>query len=387
MASLKKRGKYYSIVFKKKVDGKFVYNQFALGTTYKKIAEHKKTEYEKLVQNGEIDPFEPNWSLKEYEQSVSSDMSNKIVNSYYLEDLKKDFLKTKSHATDATKKGYKSVIKLFTEHVGQSMTVNLIRTNDIRSFCFKKSYSNATQRNYLIHLKAFFSWLTEQGIIEKNPCKGIKPPKKKDKLVDKIFDEKDLNKIFIAFRKYQLKHVKEKHIIHDNQKQHWFKPLITTAYYTGMRRKELVQLRWEQVNLENREVFVTDTKNGRERTVVLFDPVYYRLKAWHKLSGKPNKGLVFPSPRSTKNLEVALTGENASKIFKFYVREAKLKDGIHFHGLRHSCATFMIKKGFDVSLVKGMLGHESIEVTMRYVTLGGKDRMNRAKELGLITEN
>ena len=97
--------------------------------------------------------------------------------------------------------------------------------------------------------------------------------------------------------------------------------------------------------------------------------------------------MVFPSPRSNDRIEISLTGNNVSKVFKSYVKEAGIKDTIHFHSLRHSCATYMIRQGFDVTMVKEMLGHKSIQVTMRYVNLVVKDRKDRAKKLGLITEN
>lgn len=86
--------------------------------------------------------------------------------------------------------------------------------------------------------------------------------------------------------------------------QHWFKPLITLAFNTGLRRKESIQLRWEHVNLDNRFIRVTDTKNGSERTVPIFDQLYWRLKAWHKFIGHPESELVFPSPKSTSIQEI-----------------------------------------------------------------------------------
>ena len=387
MASLKKRGKKYSIVFKKHINGKQVIKTYALGTSYKKVAEHKRVEYEKLHQRGEINPFEEGWSVKKYEKSQQVSAKPTTSDSYYLEDLKNDFLKYKAHVTESTKRGYKSVIKLFIEHVGRSMTAPLVKPADIRTFCLNTNYSNATQRNYYRHLKAFFAWMTQKEIISENPCDDVKPPKQKDNLVEKIFDDATLKTIFTTFRKTQLKHKKSGAITHDTQKQHWFKPLITTAYYTGLRRGELVRLRWEHVNLSERELYVTDTKGGNERTVIIFDQAYKRLVAWHKLQGYPGKGLVFPSPRSNDRIEIALIGDNVSKVFKSYVEKADVKDTIHFHSLRHSCATYMIKQGFDVTMVKEMLGHKSIQVTMRYVNLVVKDRKDRAKKLGLITDN
>lgn len=359
---------------------------FALGTRYKKIAEEKKVLYQKLYEEGKIDPFQDGWSVKDYERAqYESSGKAAVVDSYFLDDLKEDFLKTKSHTTKATRKGYGSVIKLFIDHVGRSMTATLIKPSDIRTFCFKDSYSNATQRNYYKHLKVFFAWLTEKGIIEENPCEEVTPPKKRDKLVDKIFSEEELGQIFEAFKAHHKKCEENRHIVQQSLRQDWFIPMIQTAYYTGLRRKEITRLKWHQVDLENREIQVTDTKNGRERTVLVFDKAYHTLKDWHAESGNPKNGFVFPSPKSHKKGQFALPGDYVSKVFKGYVKKAELNESIHFHGLRHSCATFMIREGVDVTMVKEMLGHRSIEVTMRYVSLNVNDRKNRAKELGLIS--
>ena len=68
MASLRKRNNYYSIVFATRVDGKLIQKTYALGTKYKKIAEQKKYQYEKLHEAGEINPFADDWNLQEYEK-------------------------------------------------------------------------------------------------------------------------------------------------------------------------------------------------------------------------------------------------------------------------------------------------------------------------------
>jgi integrase len=266
------------------------------------------------------------------------------------------------------------------------MPVKHIKPSDIRTFCFQNRLSNATQRSYLKYLKTFFKWLIDEGIIEINPCEKIHLPRKKDKLVDKIIREGQLQTIFLTFRNLQIEKRKAGYIKSPRQMQFWFKPIITTAFYTGMRRNELLQLRWEHVNLESREVHVTDTKNGEERSVVLFDPVCRRLIAWRKFMRDSETGLVFPSPKSNDMMEIKLTGDTVSKTFKSIIRQSVIKNTVNFHGLRHSCATFMLRQGFNVIEVKEMLGHKSIEITNRYVHLISDDRKNKAEELGLITK-
>ncbi|MEL7832772.1 site-specific integrase [Fodinibius sp. Rm-B-1B1-1] len=384
MASLTKRSGNYSIVFKTTLNGKSYKKTYALGTKYKKIAEQKKLEYEKLYDAGKINPFDDDWNLQEYEKEQELDgtsLTSPVINT-----LQRQFLKDKTNVTEQTKKTYRQVISQFMEQVGYSMPVTMINTNDIKKFCLKPHLANASKKNYLIHLKAFFNWIVDKEILESNPCDNIGLPKTRDNLVDKIIDEAQLKEIFEKFKAYQKKHQESGAIKTDQQKQHWFIPLITLAFYTGLRRKEIIQLRWEHVNLEDRFLRVTDTKNGYERTVPIFDNLYTELKQWHKFNENPKNGLVFPSPMSVPNGEKALMGDNVSKRFKYFAtKEAKLKDSIHFHSLRHSCATFLLRNGFNVIEVKNMLGHKSLEVTNKYVHLVPNDLLNTANRNGLIT--
>ena len=152
-----------------------------------------------------------------------------------------------------------------------------------------------------------------------------------------------------------------------------------------MRRKEILNLKWEEVNLGRAEIHVTDTKNGKERTVTVFDQVYYTLKDWRKFNNNPKRGLVFPSPRSNGKIEIKLEPNNVSRVFKKYAKRAQMKPAVNFHSLRHSNATYRLRENYDVTVVKEELGHSSIEVTMRYVHLVSKDRKEKAIQKGHIS--
>lgn len=384
MASLKKRNNNYSIVFKTRLEGKQITKTYALGTRYKKIADQKKLEYEKLYQSGEINPFDDDWNLQKFEKQ--QELEGTSITSPFLNSLKDEFLKSKTNVTGKTKTTYKQILSQFIDMIGHTMPITKVNANDIRTFCLREKLANASKKTYLIHLKAFFNWVVERGFIEINPCDKIALPKTRDNLVDKIIEEKDLKILFKKFKEYQHKHQDSGAIKSDEQMQHWFIPVITLAFYTGLRRKEIIQLKWEHVNLEERFLRVTDTKNGYERSVPIFDALYSQLLSWKKFNGNPKKGLVFPSPKSNSKIEIALTGNTVSKRFKFYAtKKAKLKSSINFHGLRHSCATFLLRKGFNVIEVKNMLGHKSLEVTNKYVHLVANDLLTTANRNGLIT--
>jgi site-specific recombinase XerD len=383
MASLKKRNGNYSIVFVTHVDGKRIQKMFSLGTKRKQIAEQKKNQYEKLYESGELNPFEPGWNLKEYELS-QKDIEGAGDRSLYLSDLKEEFLDSKTNITQKSKDAYDDVIGRFVETVGESLPIHRVTVKDLKEYCLNPDLANASKKNYLRHLKAFFNWAVKEGLIQKNPCNEVKVPKVKENVVDKIIDESQLKKMLSKFDEIQEERRGKGELKNAMADKFWFRPLMTMAFYTGMRRKEIINLDWSHVKLKERFLRVTDTKNGQERTVPIFDPLYITLNEWHQQHATPDHGLVFPHPRSTEKLRFPLLGNHISKTFNAFAKEAGIKKTANFHGLRHSCATFLLRKGFNVIEVKNMLGHRSLEVTNRYVHLVANDLITTASRTGLI---
>jgi site-specific recombinase XerD len=383
MASLRKRNGNYSIVFITHVNGKRIQKMFSLGTRRKQIAEQKKNQYEKLYESGELNPFEPGWNLKEFEQR-QMDIEGAGDRSLYLSDLKEEFLESKTNITQKSKDAYKDVIGRFAEKVGESLPIHRVTVNDLKEYCLNPNLANASKKNYLRHLKAFFNWAVKEELIQKNPCDEVKVPKVKENVVDKIIDELQFKNMLTKFSEVQEKRRAKGELKNAMAEKLWFRPLMTMAFYTGMRRKEIINLDWSHVKLKERFLRVTDTKNGLERTVPIFDPLYIILNEWHQQQGSPDHGLVFPHPRSTEKLKFPLLGNHISKTFNAFAKEAGIKKTANFHGLRHSCATFLLRKGFNVIEVKNMLGHRSLEVTNRYVHLVANDLITTANRTGLI---
>ena len=74
-------------------------------------------------------------------------------------------------------------------------------------------------------------------------------------------------------------------------------------------------------------------------------------------------GLVFISTKGTP-----LDPDGITHAFKKFVKAANLPDAIHFHSLRHSCATLLLAQGVPMYVVKDILGHSQISTTMRYTS-------------------
>jgi integrase len=161
-----------------------------------------------------------------------------------------------------------------------------------------------------------------------------------------------------------------------------FEALYVLAVTTGLRRGELLGLRWEDVDLERdrlrvgralvreggrHELGETKTRRGR-RLVSLTPRTMNALKAHRRrqleermrLSGLyEDRGLIFAS-----NVGTPLNPENLVKrSFKPLLEKAGLPQ-IRFHDLRHTCATLLLSRGVHPKIVQELLGHATIAMTL-----------------------
>ncbi len=131
----------------------------------------------------------------------------------------------------------------------------------------------------------------------------------------------------------------------------WVQRVIIFAIHTGMRRGEILLLKWSDVNLKSRLIIVDRSKNGEKRTIPMTDTICYMLK---NTKVKDISGRVFP-------YSVAALRDN----FERAREKAGVKD-FHFHDLRHTCATRLVQNGEELYKVKEWLGHKTIAMTVRY---------------------
>jgi integrase len=146
-------------------------------------------------------------------------------------------------------------------------------------------------------------------------------------------------------------------------KENWLKEIVILAVLTGMRRGELLNLRWQEVDLQSRLIRIQSTptfktKQGRKRVIPLNDTAFYLLQSKH---GKDTSDYVF-----TLNGKQVFDGW-LTHAFKKAVRRAKLEmTGLHFHSLRHTFASWLVQDGVSLYEVQKLLGHSSSSVTEVY---------------------
>jgi integrase len=131
----------------------------------------------------------------------------------------------------------------------------------------------------------------------------------------------------------------------------WLRSLLMVALHAGMRRGEILDLRWQNVDLSKRLIRVVRSKNGERRTIPMSSTL---LNLFKDMTVRDISGRVFPISKSS-----------VRHAFDQVVEKAGLED-FRFHDLRHTFATRLVQNGVDLFKVKELLGHKTITMTMRY---------------------
>lgn len=136
------------------------------------------------------------------------------------------------------------------------------------------------------------------------------------------------------------------------------KPIVMTAIHTGMRKGEILNLKWDRVDLEHGFLLLDITKNGTRREI----PINMALE--EMFNGMPHSiesDYVFTDKNGNPYKEVKHS-------FATALRKANICD-FRFHDLRHTFASHLIMNGVNLVSVKELLGHRDLSMTMRYAHL------------------
>jgi len=269
----------------------------------------------------------------------------------------KDFVKEYHHfISDNYSKKYLSSVELsfrkLQEYFSSDIHLKNISVKQAQEFItsvFKSTKSGAAL--YYRTLKAAFNRAIEWDYINENPFVKIKLPKYANSLPT-----------FIDYNQFN--------IILANTDNEVLKKIFITAYYSGMRLGEIVNLKWDSLSFQKCELVVKNndqftTKNKRERIIPINKIL---LQQFQELSNSRRVNEEF-NYIFKKESGFKFTEEFVSKQFKKAIRKSNLNERLHFHSLRHSFASNLVQKGASLYVVKELLGHESISTTQIYAHL------------------
>ena len=142
------------------------------------------------------------------------------------------------------------------------------------------------------------------------------------------------------------------------------RPIVLVAMNTGLRRGELFNLRWSDIDLPTKWLTVVGatSKSGQTRRIPLNEEAHEVLTGWRDQAGRPsNDARIFPGPE----------GERLTDIHKSWgtvVDRAQIPN-FRFHDLRHHFASRLVQSGVDLNTVRELLGHADITMVLRYAHL------------------
>lgn len=328
-------------------------------------------------------------------QRERAQLEAKLYNGYFrnktmrLSELLTDCIeRTKLQVRENTLCEYKSAMKSFIECAGDidSSTVRHEHAEKYVQYCIQKN-APATVRKKLMTLKRIFQMAIERDQLESNPFSRVKTPKFSAQPV-RVLTAAESNRLLAAAKVF------EKAV---NLKWHL---LITIALHTGLRRGEVLNVTWNDIDWDKKLLKVTpkkdtaltwkwDIKDTDNRLLPLTDELLAMLKK-HKLESDSHCPYVF-IPHGRYNLIQAKRAEgkwslrkganplnNFVRPFRSICRRAGVENA-SFHDLRRTCLTNWFANDLREFEVMNLAGHANFETTRKFYLAVRTDLLDRAR--------
>ncbi len=346
--------------------------QKSLGHADGRKAERQRAKFERHLRMGQVEPG----SLK-------------------IKDFVKDSLeRTGDQIRESTRNEYNSAAKDFIKKIGNMdyKKVTLDHGEKYRQLCLDSGNSPATVTKKLKHLKRLFQLAVNRRQLDENPFKYVDAPKVRKKKV-RIYSAAESKHILKAAHRYS---------------QEWnlqYRPqwdlLIIVALATAMRRSELLNCTWNDVDFEQQVINITpkvdtastwhwDIKDADERTLPLTDEVAQMLVD-HQ--GKQPEGYPYvfvPVARYDAIQTLRAKGQwkrpdsrlkvvnNFTPQFEKILATAHVKKG-QFHDLRRTAITNWFANGMSENDVMTLAGHSNFATTHEFYLAVADDLVDRAR--------
>jgi integrase len=207
----------------------------------------------------------------------------------------------------------------------------------------KRQRSPATVVRYLAVLSHLMSMaIKEWGWLETNPVLRISKPKE-SRGRTRFLSEEELPRLLLACKE---------------SKNPYLYTAVLISLCTGMRRGELLNLTWTDVDFKRERITLKQTKNGDTRVIPLSADAVKLLKEFSQ-QVRFDTNLLFPGRGlGQKAMDLRASWEKALKI-------AGLSD-FKWHDLRHTACSYLVMSGASISELSEIVGHKTLSMTKRY---------------------
>ena len=248
----------------------------------------------------------------------------------------------------------------------------------------------STVNRDLVSLKAALSKAVEWGLIDAHPLAMVKKVKVDDNPVPRYLSDGEAKMLYAALNDREQRIRAERasannwraargvpllpNMTKADYADH-LKPMVLLSLNTGLRRGELFNLHWSDINYQQKFLTVRGdgAKCGKTRHIPLNQLALEVLTGWQDRSSIEND-LVF----------IGRTGgkfDNVNKSWREVLRQARIQN-LRWHDLRHTFASWLVMKSVDLNTVRELLGHSDLKMTLRYAHLAPEHKADAVSRLG-----
>ena len=220
-----------------------------------------------------------------------------------------------------------------------------ISEDDIKHFISEKLAEKASTSTIMFLSAVRYAY---SNILKRDPTTNIKRPKK-EKRIPEVLSKDEVRLLLGSLV---------------NKKS---KLMISMLYACGFRVSELVNLKLQDFDFDNKTGHVKQAKGKKDRAFNIPEFLFNDLKEQAALQKQANQEYLFTSKNGK------LTSRNLQKIVKTAVNVAGIKKEVHPHTLRHSFATHLLEDGVDIRKIQELLGHTDLSTTQIYTHISTEE--------------
>ena len=272
-------------------------------------------------------------------------MENEDLNKYL------EYLKYSKNYSDNTILNYKKDILEYFDFLNREyLSIYTIKYNDIRfllDYYNEINLKNITIRRKISCLKGFYKYLGRNNKVLDNPFDYVTLPKKEKKL-PQYLNFNEMIEIFNIIDTSDLLGLRNRLV-------------MELLYATGIRVSELVNIKIDDIDINNKSIYVIG-KGNKER-VVFFNDVTKKYLGMYINESKNIRKEEYLILNKDGN---GITTRGIRLILDNVIKRTSIIKNIHPHTLRHTFATHLLNNGCDLLTVQELLGHASISTTGIY---------------------
>jgi len=198
-----------------------------------------------------------------------------------------------------------------------------------------KEVKTSTINRELACLKHIFTVAIEWGRVEANPVKRVKLYRENNARV-RYLEREEAERLVNACSGY-------------------LRNIVIVALNTGIRKSSILNLKWQDIDIKRRVIYLHDSKNGEKQEIPMNDTAK---AVFIQQPKNPASPYVFAKEDGTPFGDI-------KKGFLSVLAKLGVKD-FKFHDLRHTFASQLVMGGIDLNTVRELMGHKSIRMTLRY---------------------